>query len=166
MVRRRERRNLLLRPVDPEHFADAGIGARQRKDVLLAPRLKRRQTEHAVEFEQANERVDDVVARAHGGKLRTPGFGFLADFGTKQGAGLGGDLVEPRTEHLGQHRDIALPAGSAKDVGEVRTGPFRGDREQLDALLNAPSMGQFYNARIRGDASQGRYDCTRRTGSG
>jgi hypothetical protein len=36
----------------------------------------------------------------------------------------------------------------------------------LDALLNAPSMGQFYNARIRGDASQGRYDCTRRTGSG
>ena len=36
----------------------------------------------------------------------------------------------------------------------------------LDVLLNAPSMGQFYNARIRGDASQGRYDCTRRTGSG
>jgi hypothetical protein len=36
----------------------------------------------------------------------------------------------------------------------------------LDALLDAPSMGQFYNARIRGDASQGRYDCERHTGSG
>jgi hypothetical protein len=36
----------------------------------------------------------------------------------------------------------------------------------LDTLLDAPSMGQFYNTRIRGDASQGRYDCERHAGSG
>ncbi|WP_375413624.1 KTSC domain-containing protein [uncultured Bradyrhizobium sp.] len=29
----------------------------------------------------------------------------------------------------------------------------------LDTFLNAPSMGHYYNAKLRGPAWQGRYDC-------
>ncbi len=59
-----ESRHLLLRPVEAEHFAQAGIGARNRQFVQLLASAHRGDAENAVQLVEPHQPVDDVLAGA------------------------------------------------------------------------------------------------------
>ena len=132
LVGRHEPRDLLLRPVDPQHFAEPGVGARQRQRVDFLARPHRGDPRHPVEFEQADQRIDDLLARAELLELLAPHRRFAAHFGADQHVGLGRDLLQPRLEHLRHRLDAGVARRRADHVAEVRSGTARGDREQLD----------------------------------
>ncbi len=78
IVRRHVARDLLLRPVDPEHLAEPGIGAGDGQLVEFLAGAERGNPEHAIQFVEPDQPVDDLLAGAERVELRTPGGGLAA----------------------------------------------------------------------------------------
>ena len=64
IVARHVARDLLLGPVDAQHLAEAGVGSGDGKLVKLLAGPKRGNAEHAVQFIEPYQPVDDLLARA------------------------------------------------------------------------------------------------------
>src|SRR6185312_3883697 len=79
-----EARDLLLRPVETERFAEPGVGAGRFKLVELVARGQRRDSKHAVELVKANEALHDIVARAERDQPVTPGRRLILDLGADE----------------------------------------------------------------------------------
>ena len=133
LIARHEARDLLLRPVEPEGFAELGVGVGQLQFVNFAARGKRYDPEYAVQFEQANQAAHDFLAGAESDQSISPGRRFVAHFGADQLGRGGRNLARGRREHGDQIADFALRPGRAKNVRDMAPNRFGGDLEQLDA---------------------------------
>jgi len=132
LVGRDEAGDLLLRPVEPERFAEPGVGAGQRQLVDFLAGGERGDSEYSVELVQADQAAHDLVACAERDQAVAASGGFVADFGANELGRGDRNLAHPRLQHRAQLRHANLAAGGAQHVGEVRADGRGGDREQLD----------------------------------
>src|SRR5690606_914757 len=100
--------NLLLSPVNTQHFAESGIGTGDRQLVDVLARTKSGNSENAVELVKPDQAVDDRLGGSKFNHPRAAGRGLAADLGPDQSLGLGSDLLEAGMQHLADLRDAGL----------------------------------------------------------
>src|SRR5437763_4852933 len=130
--------DLLLRPIEPQRLAEAGVGAGCLELIELLPRRQRGDSEHAVELVEAYQEADDIVACAQRDQPVAACGGFILDLGADELGSGRGNLAHARLEQRAELVDAGLAAAGTKHVGQVRADARRGNREQL----NAYGLGQ------------------------
>ena len=146
LIGRHEARDLLLRPVEPERFAEPGVGAGQRQLVELLARAERGDAEHAVELVQPDQPVGRSPCSAPSPiEPLAARRGFVADFGADQAWRRGRDLAPGRARAA---RTSSLDVRSRRPTRAgcrrcARGSPLRGElrtRSMRDASVTSARL--------------------------
>src|SRR5690349_14477528 len=125
--------DLLLRPIEPERFAEASVGAGRFELVEVLARGERGDAEDAVELIKANKNPHDVVACTERDQSIAPRDGFVAHLGADELGCRRRDLAHAGLEQSAELVDPRLASARAEHVGDMRPNARRSDREELDA---------------------------------
>jgi len=128
-----ETRNLLLRPVEAERFAEPRVGARRFELIELVARSERGDAEHAVQLIKADKPANDVVAGAERDEPVAARSRFIANLRADQSGSSCGDFANAGLKQRAELFNACIATAGTQNVRQVRANARRSDRENLNA---------------------------------